>query len=187
MKGIMGQGPFDSQIYALDVANDVVKLMDDDETADFTLKSGSMSFKIHKAIFVARSTVFRAMFISNTDLEAVIEDVDGETLQELIHFIYMGRLSGKEFGIQPLCYAANKYQLEGLMKLIADEAENVELQDEEVAELFISAELFNQEKLYYIAMERLKAKKEIVASKEFQEKMRESPKILFKIITTLLS
>ena len=44
--------------------DDMTKLMDDSETSDFTLKCGSKSFKVHKAILGARSKVFRAMFLS---------------------------------------------------------------------------------------------------------------------------
>ena len=36
---------------------DMTKLMDDSETSDFTLKCGSKSFKVHKAILGARSKV----------------------------------------------------------------------------------------------------------------------------------
>ena len=34
--------------------------------------------------------------------EAVITDVDEETLQEVLHYIYTGKLSGKEFSVNSL-------------------------------------------------------------------------------------
>ena len=44
---------------------DMTKLMNDPETADFTLKVGNKSFEVHKAVLGARSEVFRTMFLSN--------------------------------------------------------------------------------------------------------------------------
>ena len=85
---------------------DMTKLMKDPETADFTLKIVDKKFKVHKAVLGARSGVFRTMFLSGmkdaVEGEAVITDVDEETLQEVLHYIYTGKLSGKEFSVNSL-------------------------------------------------------------------------------------
>ena len=76
---------------------DMTKLMEDSETSDFTLKVANKDFKVHKSVLGARSGVFRTMFLSGlkeaVEGEAVITDVDEETLQEVLHYIYTGKLA----------------------------------------------------------------------------------------------
>ena len=96
--------------------------MIDEATADFTLKTNTKSFRIHKLIFGVRSCVFQAMVQTNMAEaqvgEAIIEDLDDKTLEEMIHFIHTGRLSGRQFGKVSLLYAAMKYKLDSLQGLI---------------------------------------------------------------------
>merc|ERR1711874_459360 len=91
--------------------------------------------------------------------EAIIEDLDDETLKELIHFLYTGCLSGSECDLISLCYAANKYELPSLMKLAVDVArldlKSAQLEVTQLADLFIASEMFNQEGLFEIAQEKL--------------------------------
>ena len=140
--------------------DDMTKLMDDSETSDFTLKCGSKSFKVHKAILGARSNVFRAMFLSGmkeaVDGEAIITDVEENILEEILHYLYTGKLSGKEFAVKSLCYAAKKYELDHLMDLICERIRAVKLEAQELADVFISAEIFFKREMFDIAMEKLK-------------------------------
>ena len=165
---------------------DMTKLMDDPETADFTLKVGMKSFKVHKAILGARSGVFRTMFLAGmkeaVESEAVITDVSEEILQEVLHYLYTGELSRKDYGINPLCYAAIKYQLDTLMDLICQEIRKSVLQVEEVAEVFISAEMFGKEELFKVAMEKLRENKEMMDDSQFEEMLIKRPKLLYKIM-----
>ena len=145
-----------------------------------------LSFKVHKAILVARSDVFRAMFLSGmketAEGQVVIKDVDEKALEEVIYFLYTGKLSGKEFGVKSLCYAADKYELESLMDLICDKIKTVKLEAEELADVFISSEMFNNVVLYEIAMKELKENKEILKDKTFEDKLMDWPQLLYKII-----
>ena len=171
---------------------DMTKLKDDPETADFTLKVNDKSFKVHKAVLGARSGVFRTMFLAGmkeaVEGEAVITDVDEETLQEVLHYIYTGKLSGKDFSINSLCYAAAKYQLDTLMDLIPEEIRKrkTELQAEEVAEVFISAEIFRNEKLFDVAMKKLRMNKSMMKEAKFKDKMNNaSREFLYKIMSSM--
>ena len=60
--------------------------------------SSSRVLPVHKAILSNRSKVFRAMFAFNMAevaySEVVIRDLDVDTLEELIYFLYTGGLSG---------------------------------------------------------------------------------------------
>ena len=172
---------------------DMTKLLDDPETSDFTLKCGSKSFKVHKTILVARSDVFRAMFLSGMkeaiEGEAVITDVDDKTLEEVLYYLYTGKLSGKEFVVKSLCYAAAKYELGSLMDMICDRIRTVKLEAGELADVFISSEMFNKEELYKIGVEKLKGNKGMLKEKEFEEKLTNAklPKLLYRIIVSVSS
>ena len=171
---------------------DMTKLLDDPETADFTLKVGNKRFQVHKAVLGARSGVFRTMFLSGmkeaVEGEAVITDVSEETLQEVLHYLYTGKLSGKDYGIHALCYAADKYQLDTLMDMIFEEIKRkkAELKVEEVAEVFISADMFRKEELFEVAIEKLLKKKDMMKDAKFKEKMNNASKdLLFKIMVSM--
>ena len=167
---------------------DMTKLMDDWEISDFRLKCGSKIFMVHKAILGARSKVFRAMFLSGmkeaVDGEAVITDVEENILEEILHYLYTGKLSGKEFAVKSLCYAAKKYELDHLMDLICERIRAVKLEAGELADVFISAEMFRKGEMYDIAIEQLKKNKSLMKDKRFEEKVLEWPKLLYKIMVS---
>ena len=166
----------------------MTKLMGDAETADFILKVGNKSFQVHKAVLGARSEVFRAMFLSGmkegVEGEAVITDVDEETLEEVLHYLYTGKLSGKDYGIHSLCSAADKYQLDTLIDLICEEIKNAKMKAGELAEVFISAEMFRKEELFEVAMEKLRMNREIMKDAKFEEVLTNArwSKLLYKIM-----
>ena len=167
---------------------DFSKLLNDSDTADFTLKTNNKSFRIHKLIFGARSCVFQAMFQSNMAEalvgEATIDDLDDDTVEEMIHFIYTGRLSGRQIDKPSLLYAAKKYQLDSLKHLVIldlqadlDVDEGTAEEPGKLADIFIASKLFKD--LFDIA--RRKMKKEMLEDASFKEKMEEHPVLLSKI------
>ena len=169
-----------------DFIEDMTKLMEDPDTADFILKTGGKSFHVHKAVLGARSRIFRTMFLSRmkeADLgEAIITDVSEETLQEVLHFIYTGNLSGKDYGIYSLCYAAHKYHLDTLMDQICGEIKKAELKAEEVAEAFISSEMFGKEDFFNVGIDKLRRKKEMMDDTKFEEALKKYPNLLYKTL-----
>ena len=140
---------------------DISRMKLDTDTADFLLKTknGSKEFPVHKTILRSRSNVFRAMFASNmaevSAGEAIIEDLDDDTLEELIHFLYSGGLSGSRYDIVALCNAAEKYELASLMDLVSFNMRSAELDVNQLADLFIASEMFSQEEMFEIAKEKL--------------------------------
>jgi speckle-type POZ protein len=68
--------------------------------ADITLYVRDWQFRAHKIILATRSPFFAAMFQHQTEdilLERVqIEDVEPAVFEEILHFIYTGRLSKSE-------------------------------------------------------------------------------------------
>ena len=162
---------------------DFSKLMNEEDTADFTLKTKTKNFRIHKLIFGARSSVFKAMFQANMAEalagEVTIEDLDEDTLEEMIHFIYTGSLSGKPSDFQSLCQAARKYQLDSMMDLIILDLLAAKLEPGEVADIFIASKMFDQENLFETARDKLQ--KGMLADASFKEKMKAHPELIKKI------
>ena len=114
--------------------------------------------------------------------EVVIKDVDEKALEEVLYFLYTGKLSGKEFGVKSLCYAADKYELGSLMDMICEKIRTHKLEAGELADVFISSEMFNKKELYEIAINQLKGNKEILKDKRFEDKLMDWPQLLYKII-----
>ena len=104
----------DQRVFNLCI-EDMTNLLEDPETADFTLKCGSKSFKVHKNILGARSAVFRDMFRTG-----MREAVDGEAV------------------------------------------------------IFIAAEMFNREKMYEFARDKLKENKGILVGEKSETMVRGS-------------
>ena len=154
---LVGAGRIESQSLVMDIS----RMKTDTETADFVLKTknGTRKFPVHKTILTCRSKVFRAMFSSNmaevSTGEAIIEDIEEDTLEELIHFLYTGGLSGSQYNIVSLCNAAEKYELPSLMDLVRFNMMSAELNVNQLADLFIASDMFSQEEMFQIAKEKL--------------------------------
>ena len=158
-----------------DVGEDISRLLNDGETADFTLKSSSSSkeFRVHRAILAARSNVFRMMLFSGSGSGegVMVCEVPEEALEQVIQFIYTGQLANNLPDIQSLCFAADKFRLDKLMELICNRLRTVKLEDEEVADVFIASHLHSQETLFDVAMEKLRLKKGLWDNVTVKKKM----------------
>ena len=164
---------------------DISKLLQDRLVADFVLKTskGTRIFMVHKAFLATRSSVFHAMFRANmsevSSGEAVIDDLDDETLSEMIHFLYTGHLSGSHYDIVSLCYAADKYDLPSLFTLICLHMNSVALDAPELADLFIASDLFSQSHLFDIAFRSLCNGMNML--KDVLSKMKDHTELIIKI------
>ena len=116
--------------------------------------------------------------------EAVITDVDEETLQEVLQYTYMRKTLQEEFQHQLSLLRGKKYQLDinTLKDLIPEEIRKTELKAEELAEVFISCGMFEKEDLFTVAMEKLRKNKEMMDDPTFEELLTKRPKLLFKIM-----
>ena len=175
--------------------------MYDKETADFTITCNGKNFPVHRAIISARSRVLRAMLLSNLE-EAKTgahnidhPPIDDKCLEEMLHFIYTGKLSGNHFDIQALCFAADKYDIKGLVRAICSKLEVVKVRvdqlgsgsgllgrPDEVADMLIAGDLHNIEQLKEMAIRRIKINKDILVDKEFKAKMLQYPGVLFELL-----
>ncbi|KAJ5069557.1 hypothetical protein M0811_02127 [Anaeramoeba ignava] len=78
------------------VSKALEKLYKEEETKDFTILIGNKSIKAHKVILMARSDLYRGMFLNVDDKSNQVNDYSGKsfkTLQLLIEFIYTDKLN----------------------------------------------------------------------------------------------
>lgn len=94
----------------------------DKSFCDFTFVVKGKEIKIHKSVLSARSPVFMRMFL--TDMQeakankAEITDVEADTFDKLLVFIYSGKVAGDfDFLAIDLFIAADKYGIEDLKQL----------------------------------------------------------------------
>ncbi|XP_065207995.1 protein roadkill-like [Planococcus citri] len=86
--------------------------------ADVVLSTNEKRFPVHKAILSARSPVFAAMFkhdkMKDGDHIVEIPDIDEETLEDMLRYIYTEKCEHLEELAYCLIMAADKYNLDGL-------------------------------------------------------------------------
>lgn len=101
------------------------RLYSDGNFSDVTVRTSSKEFPAHKVILCAQSAVFSGMFdrdmLENKTGVVEIEDLDDDTLEKLLLFIYTGTVKDLEWEMAPhLYYAADKYGIEELKKECVD-------------------------------------------------------------------
>ncbi|XP_024871354.1 protein roadkill-like isoform X2 [Temnothorax curvispinosus] len=117
-------------------------LFENSEFSDITVLVDGREIKAHKAILAAQSRVFSAMFKSEMTEKrnnVKIEDMDFETVREMLQFIYTGKVEKLE-KMPNLLYAAEKYELKNL-KVICEKILGTRLTIENVAKILILADL----------------------------------------------
>ena len=95
-------------------------LFNNQELCDVTIIVSRKKFYAHKAILAAHSPVFLAMFKNtamkeNVENEIKINDIDFNTVQELLRFIYSGEIQNIDTLINGLLIAADKYDIKSLL------------------------------------------------------------------------
>lgn len=101
------------------LCDDFKKLLTNEEHSDLVLSSGTKTISVHKAILCARSAVFEKMFrtnmLENENNCILIDDIESDTLEEFVSFLYTGTVKeisrDKAMG---LYYAADKYEVPDL-------------------------------------------------------------------------
>ncbi|XP_038113274.1 speckle-type POZ protein [Culex quinquefasciatus] len=97
------------------LADNFAKMLVTKQFTDLTITVGQQSFRAHKAILVARSTVFAAMFQHDMKEsqrnEITITDVEPKVFEEVLRFIYTDKVQGLPQLVHELLAAADKYDL----------------------------------------------------------------------------
>lgn len=121
------------------------------EICDVTLHVQDKEYKAHKAILIARSTVFAAMFLHDTSEKKSgninIPDCDPESFKEFLEFLYCGKLEEiSSYSALHLYKTSDKYDIQEL-KTFCSEFLMKNLTVENLCEIVILADKYDDTKL----------------------------------------
>jgi speckle-type POZ protein len=170
------------------------ELFDKMPSSDVNFNIGGREFPAHKLILAARSEVFDAMFKhqmkENSTNQIKIEDIDPEVFQELLRFIYTGRVSTATMEAMAvgLFVAADKYLLSGLK----NECENYLIHDmspDNCIELLLNSNLMNSsEQLKNEAAKSFRRfPLQVMATRQWETLEKENPAALVDIQKIMFS
>jgi hypothetical protein len=88
--------------------------------------SDNKEVPIHRCIIATQSKVFDKMLRVNNDTKTlIIKDFDGNTMTELLRFIYTGRIKKSDYSLSSkVINAAEKFGVEGIIYLCLYNMEN---------------------------------------------------------------
>jgi speckle-type POZ protein len=105
----------------------------------------------NQIILAKCSPVFKAMLqsdmVEKESSELTVEDIDSKTMQELINFMYTGRVEEIEAVAASLLYAAEKYQVLGLKPICINHIKNT-LTGDNVWDALQLSDIFNDKLLF---------------------------------------
>ncbi|KAL1403681.1 hypothetical protein pipiens_005595 [Culex pipiens pipiens] len=108
-----------------ELAESFGKLLSSSQLSDITVKVGRRTFHAHKAVLVAQSTVFAAMFQHDMREaqrnEIVIPNMDPQVFEEVLRFIYTDKVEGLPQMAYELLEVAEKYDLARLKVICENE------------------------------------------------------------------
>ncbi|KAJ5078719.1 ankyrin repeat ph and sec7 domain containing protein secg-related [Anaeramoeba ignava] len=107
---------FDSKIGRKGIVDDMMRLYEDESSKDFKIIVDDQNIFVHKFILLARSDLYRGMFINVHDESNAVTDYSGksfQTLEALIKFLYLDRFDSNlsDEVIDELADASDFYQL----------------------------------------------------------------------------
>ncbi|XP_045779007.1 zinc finger protein 131-like [Maniola jurtina] len=102
--------------YQSNILTNVKELFKDESLSDVTLVSEGHSFKAHKVILSANSTVFRGIFQQNPHKDPIIvlHDINTDSLRTLLRFMYNGEVNVTEEFLPVLLKTAEALRICGL-------------------------------------------------------------------------
>jgi speckle-type POZ protein len=136
------------QLFATSVldslAHDLKNIMLNEIVCDFELNmNDGVILKAHKAILIARSSVFHKMLTTDMTEAATnsvdIPDINSKTMRELLHFMYSGEVENLDEIANDLIFAAEKYEIKQLKVLCIDQI-ITKLTEENVVDALIIAD-----------------------------------------------
>ena len=173
------------------------QLFDGMKFTDVVFNIGTRQFPAHKSIMAARSEVFAAMFqhptTENLTNQVIIEDIEPDVFQEMLRFIYTGRLNLATMKIMAvgLLIAADKYLLIKL-KTVCEKYLLRQMSPVNCVELILRNDLLNPPEHLKKSIKKAaqcfqRLQSEVMATAKWEKMEEENPKLLFKIQKTLFN
>ena len=158
--------------------------------SDVTISCQEKQFPCHKAILAGRSTVFAAMFThkmkESLENNVKLVDIDVDTLEEMLFFIYNGKVKNLKENAVNLLAAGEKYDLKEL-KQSCEESISVNLRVENVLDMLVTAYIHDASYLKALAMKFIgENARAVAAQKEWREKMRMYPDLMADVMDVFI-
>ena len=164
---------------------DLSSFVESGEFSDCIVKCGFEEFKCHKLILAGRSTVFKAMFSHDLQekksSEVVIDDLEENTVSELIHYIYSGQVRNLNNQAIKLISAADKYDLKEL-KATCESYLRDKISKANVCDIMIVAYLHNIKMLENAAFQFVSQNGHELLDQDFENKLKLFPDILIRML-----
>jgi speckle-type POZ protein len=171
------------------------QLFDGMKFSDVSFNIDGREFPAHKSIMAARSEVFAAMFqhptTENLTNQVTIEDIEPDVFQEMLRFIYTGRLNLATMKIMAvgLLIAADKYLLIKL-KIVCEKYLLRQMSPVNCVELILRNDLLNPPEHLKKSIKKAaqcfqRLQSEVMATAKWEKMEEENPKLLFQIHKTL--
>lgn len=160
------------------LTDDFERLLTDESLSDITLVVGDKEFKAHKLVLGARSPLFARMLSNEmpegTTNKVEIQDIEPDTFQELLKFIYSGKISFIDIEkMGALLIAGDRYGVSDLRPFCEENIiKNISV--DTAANVFMLADLIKSEDLKEKAMKFIFAQKNQVINTDSYRKMTES-------------
>jgi len=164
------------------LAQDISSIFEQSKFSDCVVACEGREFRCHKNILAGRSTVFDAMFThdmeENRNSKVDIVDLDGDTVYDMIVYVYSGKVAELEGKATGLLSAAEKYDLKEL-KSMCETALCDAITQENVLDLLVLADLHGASILRGLALKFIVDNgKEIVAQAGWRDKLKHYPEIM---------
>ena len=194
---IVSFSPADPSVNVIDcscgLSNHLEGLFNSMQFSDVNFNIGGRDFPAHKSILSARSDVFTAMFQhptkENLTNQIKIEDIEPDVFQEMLRFIYTGRVQVDKLEVMAadLFIAADKYLLDELKNKCENHLLH-HMSPENCVVLLSTGDLLNPaEPLKLAAKFFQRLPSQVMATERWAKIEEENPRLLCQIHKFLLS
>jgi len=189
-----GKGKFAEPVSATRLSQDFGAVFTNGKFADCCITCEGRTFKCHKNILAGRSSVFDAMFThdmeENRSSKVDIQDLDGETVHDMIVYIYSGKVEKIDDKATGLLSAAEKYDLKEL-KQMCEESLCTNINTDNVLDMLVLSDLHGAASVRTLSLKFIVENgKEIVSQDGWRDKLKMYPEIMadmFEAMTKLPS
>lgn len=175
-----------NQLQPITLQNDLLCFYRDKKLCDATLKTGTSSFPVHKTVLGARSSVFCAMFESDTEEGRTgiihIPDIESETLEEMLYFMYTDSLRDISWERAAGLYsAADKYHIQTLKnKCVSVLMEKLSVSN--ACDALVLADTYQEEHLMQAAKDLVFYRDEVINSAQWKEMEKKNPQLAIRFL-----
>jgi len=167
------------------------KLFNRKKLSDFKIICDGKTIDCHKNVLATQSDVFETMFM-NMDLdeaksgEVEIEDLDFDTMETLIYFLYNEEIQDQKLINTKLLYAADKYNVSELLEICATFLK-CNLSVENALDVLVASHHLNQQDLLKAASDFVCENKGQLANTEaWEEMIKTNPTLVATVLSKVL-